>query len=75
LISLVAGVIKGNEIKVCNRHHRSIHELILKISEADDALALNKTYDELIGKLSSAAQIDPVFKTKKLIIIRKRRNI
>lgn len=68
-------IVDGNEVKVCNRHHRSIYDLIQKIPDADDTTNLNKIYDELIGKLSSAAQIDHAFKTKKLAAIRKRREL
>lgn len=66
-------IVDGDLVKVCNRHHRSIYDLMQKIPEADDATNLNKMYDELIGKLSSAAQIDDVFKARKLATIRRRR--
>lgn len=66
-------IVNSNVVKVCNRHHRSIYNLMQNIPEADDTINLNKIYDELIGRLSSAAQIDDVFKAKKLLATRMRR--
>jgi hypothetical protein len=68
-------IVDGDSIKVCNRHHRSIYDLLLKIPKTDDSTELNKVYEELIGKLSSAAQIDAKFKTKRLATTRERRKL
>lgn len=66
-------IVDGDSIKVCNRHHRSIYDLMLKIPETDDLKDLNKIYDALIGKLSSAAQIDSQFMSTRQITTKKRR--
>jgi hypothetical protein len=66
-------IVDGDLVKVCNRHHRLIYDLIQKIPEADDTTNMNKIYDELIGRLSSAAQIDHAFNARKLATTKKRR--
>lgn len=68
-------IIDGNAIKVCNRHHKSIYELLQKAPITDDPKALNKVYDELIGKLSSAAQVEARFKAKRLATTKERRKL
>lgn len=68
-------IVDGNAIKLCNRHHKSIYELLLKVPITDDSEALNNIYDELIGKLSSASQIEAKFKAKRLAITQKRRRL
>jgi hypothetical protein len=68
-------IVDGDTVKVCNRHHRSIYDLMLKIPETDDPKELDKIYEELIGKLSAAVQIEAKFKAKKLLTTRKRRNL
>ncbi len=58
-------IVDGNTLKVMNRLHKSIHDLTLKIAETEDLETLNKLFDSLIGKLSSAGQVDDKFKTKR----------
>lgn len=55
-------IVDGNSLKVCNRMHKSIHELLIKIAETEDIRLLNELYDTLVGKLSAAGQIDEKFK-------------
>lgn len=59
-------IIDGNTKKLCNRMHKSIHELLMQISETEDAQRLNSLYNKLIGKLSAAGQIDDIFKKKRV---------
>lgn len=68
-------IVDGDSIKVCNRHHKSIHELLQKVPATDDPAELNKVYDELIGKLSSATQVDAKFKAKRLATTKERRKL
>lgn len=68
-------IVDGNAIKVCNRHHKSIYELLQKVPITDDIEVLNMVYDELIGKLSSAAQIEARFKAKRLATRKERRKL
>lgn len=65
-------IVDGNKVKVCNRLHKSIHDLTMQIAETDDLKSMNKLYDTLIGKLSSAAQIDDTFKTKRILTAKQR---
>jgi Peduoviridae polymerase len=66
-------IVDGNKVKVCNRLHKSIHELMLQIPDTDDLESLNKLYDTLIGKLSAAAQIEEKFKIKRVKATKRRR--
>lgn len=69
----ITGVIlDGDKVKLCNRHHKSIYELMLQIPETDDPKSFDKLYNTLIGKLSSAAQIDPKFKSKRIQVTKHR---
>jgi hypothetical protein len=66
-------IVDGNKVKVCNRHHKSIHDLMMQITETDDIKAMNKLYDRLLGRMSSAAQIDEKFKPKRIQTAKQRR--
>ena len=68
-------IVAGDKIKVCNRHQKSIYDLILKITETADPLSSEKLYDSLLGKLSSAGQIEEKFKSKRVRIQSKRKRI
>jgi hypothetical protein len=57
-------IVDGNKLKVCNRHHKAIYDLILEIPKNDDIETVDKLYDRLIGKLSAAAQIEGNFKKR-----------
>jgi hypothetical protein len=66
-------IVVGNSIKVCNRHHKAIYELTLEILQVKNRGNSNKLYDTLIGKLSSAGQIDGKFKTRRTMTSKQRR--
>lgn len=67
-------IIDGSTIKVCNRLHKSIHELLMQIALIDDALQLTDLYNTLLGKLSAAGQIDEKFKQQRKKIVKARKN-
>lgn len=68
-------IIDGNILKVCNRLHKSIHDLSMQISVTDDPQQLSDLYDKLIGKLSAAGQIDDRFKKQRVMAATSRRKL
>lgn len=68
-------IVDGNNLKVMNRLHRSIHDLILQIALTEDQETLSKLYDSLVGKLSSAGQIEDKFKIKRILTQTRRREL
>lgn len=68
-------IVDGDTVKVCNRMHKSIHDLLMNISETEDAHQLNELYDKLIGKLSAAGQIAERFKEQRVMATKARRNL
>lgn len=68
-------IVDGNTLKVCNRMHKSIYDLLMQISLTEDSLLLNDLYNKLIGKLSAAGQINEKFKQQRAKATIIRRNL
>lgn len=68
-------IVSGNQIRVCNRHHKAIYNLILKLSETTDPESSKKMYNSLLGKISCAGQIEEKFNRKRKQIQNKRKII
>ena len=68
-------IVDGDAIKVCNRMHRSIHELTLQIAETENAYQLADLYDSLVGKLCAAGQIEGHFKDQRIMVTKTRRRL
>jgi len=68
-------IVDGTKVRVCNRMHKSIYDLILQISEVEDNQQLNKLYNKLIGKLSAAGQIEEQFKKQRIKVTKQRREL
>lgn len=68
-------IVDGEATKVCNRMHRSIHELTLRLAETEDAGQLGDLYNTLIGKLCAAGQIEGHFKNQRIMATKARRKL
>ncbi len=68
-------IIDGRDAKVCNRMHKSIHTLTLRIAETEEPLLLDSLYDQLIGKLCAAGQIEERFKKQRILATQTRRKV
>jgi hypothetical protein len=68
-------IVDGDTIKVCNRMHQSIHELMLQIAETEDLFQLSDLYNTLVGKLSAAGQIEGHFKNQRVMVTKARRKL
>lgn len=66
-------IVDGQVVKVCNRHHKSIYELIMILAETHDPVTAEKLYNSLFGKLSCAGQIENKFKAKRVRVRAKRK--
>jgi hypothetical protein len=59
---LITGVIiKGEEVKVRNKHQKRIHELLEELPEARDDEHLETMQKELLGRLDAAGQLEQRF--------------
>ncbi len=62
---LITGVIvNGVSINVRNEHHKAIYTLFADIKQVDNDVVLKELQEKLIGRLSAAGQIEPLFKTR-----------
>lgn len=68
-------IVDGHSVKVCHRHHQAIRDLMLAIPETEDPAEINKVYEKLIGRLSSIAQINPSFKSRKTAALQEYKSI
>lgn len=68
-------IVDGDTLKVCNRMHKSIHDLLMQISVTEDSPQLSDLYNKLIGKLSAAGQINDKFKQQRAKATIVRRNL
>lgn len=68
-------IVDGSLLKVCNRLHKSIHDLSMQISVTEDPQELSDLYNKLVGKLSAAGQIDDRFIKQRVLVARSRRKL
>jgi hypothetical protein len=68
-------IIDGDNIKVCNRHQKSIHDLLMQVATTEDIPLMNKLCNRLIGKLSAAGQIEDRFKIQRFQALQTRHRL